>query len=40
MNDHRTLCGLYFLREEIRNDHKAMIKDAMFGLMKAMVPRA
>jgi len=38
--DHRTLCGLYFLREEIKAEHKKLIRDAVIDTLKLLVPRA
>jgi hypothetical protein len=33
------MCALYFLREEIRRDHKALLREALLDILKVMVPR-
>lgn len=39
MIDHRTLCGLYFLREDIKAEHKKLIRDAVIDTLHRLVPR-
>jgi hypothetical protein len=33
------MSALYFLREEIRRDQKALLREAVLDLLKVMVPR-